>query len=243
MNCDATTGSCLLPDVPASASKSTTPVGDKVIVRYIGDPMCSWCWGISPELERVSRYCNQKMIGFTITMGGLRAGGGDAWVSAFKDFLRREWTHIAKVTGQPFGLSLLNAEQFDYDTEPACRAVVLADEMLAQQGHLSSATLSFFAAVQRKFYVDGADPKEVSFYRSICTEASISFDEFEARFSTAAARQAVQQQFSQCKKWGVRSFPTLLLELDGEIKPLSSGAITATAVIEQIERALAPAQD
>ncbi|HCD2732939.1 TPA: protein-disulfide isomerase, partial [Pseudomonas aeruginosa] len=159
------------------------------------------------------------------------------------EFLRREWTHIAKVTGQPFGFSLLSAKHFDYDTEPACRAVVVAEQMLDQKRPVASATLAFFSAVQRKFYVEGEDPKNVDFYRSICEDASLSFEDFRAHFATAAARQAVYRQFAQCGEWGVRAFPTLLLDLAGDLKQLSSGATTAASVIERIEHLLGARTD
>jgi putative protein-disulfide isomerase len=238
MNCDPVTGSCQISDSQASHAHTASNFSGEVTVRYIGDPMCSWCWGISPVLEEIAQFCDQKKIGFTLTMGGLRAGGGDAWVPAFQEFLRREWAHIAKVTGQPFGFSLLTAKHFDYDTEPACRAVVIAEQLSAQQGPVAHASFAFFAAVQRKFYVEGADPKDVNFYRSICEEASISFEEFRSRFTTAAAQRAVYQQFAQCQEWGVRSFPTLLLEVDGDLKKLSSGTTTAAAAIERIDHVL-----
>lgn len=238
IHCDPVSGSCQLPDARPTAPPMTRHFSGEVTVRYVGDPMCSWCWGISPVLEEIAQYCEQKQIGFTLTMGGLRAGGGDAWVPAFQEFLRREWTHIAKVTGQPFGVSLLAAKHFDYDTEPACRAVVIAEQMLTQQGPVAHATFAFFAAVQRKFYVEGADPKDVNFYRSICEQASISFEEFRSRFTTVAAQQAVYQHFAQCQQWGVRAFPTLLLEIDGDLKKLSSGATSAATTIERIEHLL-----
>lgn len=87
MQCDPTTGSCLLPDEPSDAQRQPTTPSD-VVIRYVGDPMCSWCWGISPVVKKLAEYCEQHGLSFVMTMGGLRAGGGDAWNSAFKDFLR-----------------------------------------------------------------------------------------------------------------------------------------------------------
>lgn len=238
MNCDPVSGSCQVTNPGPSSPPVAGHLARGVKVIYIGDPMCSWCWGISPVLEELAQYCEQQQIGFTLVMGGLRAGGGAPWVAQFQAFLRQEWAHVAEVTGQPFGFSLLTAKHFDYDTEPACRAVVIAEQMLTQQGPVASATLTFFSAVQRKFYVEGADPKDVSFYRSICEDASLSFEAFGSRFTTAAAKTAVYQQFAECRAWGVRSFPTLLLEVEGDLKQLSSGATTAAATIERIEQVL-----
>lgn len=86
--------------------------------------MCSWCWGISPQLNALQRYAQQAGIPFTVIMGGLRPGGGDEWNIEFTDFLEHHWVEVNKRSGQPFGFDLLKQENFVYDTEPACRAVV-----------------------------------------------------------------------------------------------------------------------
>jgi len=239
MKCDPVTGACLLPDLdkPVDAAAPATRHG--LAVRYIGDPMCSWCWGISPTVGAVEAFCEAQGIEFSITMGGLRAGGGDPWNAAFKDFLRNEWRHIAQATGQPFGFTLLEAPQFDYDTEPACRAVATV-KLLQARNHLPNSTsLKFFSAVQRKFYVEGQDPKVADFYASICAGLTLDFDEFRAVFDSPEALQAVQQEFVRCRQWGVRSFPTLLLERNGETEPLAVGFATAEQVLSRLRQEIA----
>ncbi len=149
--CDPVTGVCLLPeqDNPVDSAAPTARHG--WAVHYIGDPMCSWCWGISPTVSAVEAFCEAEGIEFSVTMGGLRVGGGDPWNEAFKGFLRNEWRHIAQTTGQPFGFTLLEAPHFDYDTEPSCRAVATV-KLLQFRDHLPNSTvLKFFSAVQHKF--------------------------------------------------------------------------------------------
>lgn len=201
--------------------------------------MCSWCWGISPTVGAVEAFCQAEGVEFSITMGGLRSGGGDLWNTEFKDFLRSEWRRIADTTGQPFGFSLLETPHFEYDTEPACRAVVTAKVLQARHHLASSTALKFFTAVQRKFYVEGQDPKLPDFYASICAELAIDFDEFCAAFDSSQAMQAVQQDFMLCRKWGVRSFPTLLLERPGETQQLAKGYVTTEQVLARLRQELA----
>jgi len=201
--------------------------------------MCSWCWGISPTVNAVEAFCEAEGVEFSITMGGLRAGGGDPWSPAFKDFLRNEWRHIAQTTGQPFSFALLEAPHFDYDTEPACRAVAVV-KLLQARDHLPSSTaLKFFSAVQRKFYAEGQDPKLVDFYASVCASLALDFEHFRAVFESPAAAQAVQEEFARCRRWGVRSFPTLLLEQDGVAAPLAVGFVTAAQVLARLRQAIA----
>ncbi len=239
MECDPVTGACLLPDLDNSADSAASAARQSWAVRYIGDPMCSWCWGISPTVEAVEAFCAAEGIAFSITMGGLRPGGGDPWNAAFKDFLRKEWRHIAQVTGQPFGFALLEAAHFDYDTEPACRAVATA-KLLQTRNQLPDTTaLKFFSAVQHKFYVEGQDTKVVDFYASICASLALDFDEFRTLFDSPEARQAVQQEFVRCRQWGVRSFPTLLLEHDGQTEPLAVGYVTAEQIFSRLRQEIA----
>ncbi len=43
-----------------------------------------------------------------------------------KNFLKGHWEHVTQASGQPFGYKLMEREDFNYDTEPSCRAVVAA---------------------------------------------------------------------------------------------------------------------
>jgi putative protein-disulfide isomerase len=239
MKCDPDTGVCLLPELDQPADALAPVARHAWAVRYIGDPMCSWCWGISPTVGAVAAFCAAEGIEFSITMGGLRAGGGDPWNAVLKDFLRNEWRHIAQTTGQPFGFTLLEAAHFDYDTEPACRAVATVKLLQARNDLPSATTLNFFSAVQRKFYVEGHDPKMADFYASICASLSLDFAEFRGLFDSSEARQAVQQEFVRCRQWGVRSFPALLLERHGETSPLAVGFVTAEQVLSRLRQEIA----
>lgn len=236
LTCDPVTGVCLLPehDNPVDSAAPTARQG--WAVHYIGDPMCSWCWGISPAVNAVEAFCAAQGIEFSMTMGGLRAGGGDPWNDTFKGFLRNEWRHIGQVTGQPFGFRLLAAASFDYDTEPACRAVATVKLLQARNHFPISTVLKFFSAIQYKFYAEGQDPKEVGFYASICASLALDFAAFRALFDSPAARQAVQEEFVRCRQWGVRSFPTLLLECTGKIEPLAEGFVTAEQILSRLQQ-------
>lgn len=153
LNCDANTGACSLPPLPDAASQPAPVRAHAPTVRYVGDPMCSWCWGVSPALKELAAYCAARQVNFSVHVGGLRAGGGDEWNAAFKAFLRHEWETITQVTGQPFGFSVLDKVEFNYDTEPACRAVVAMQHLLLEKKQVehSQAVLDFFSGIQKQF--------------------------------------------------------------------------------------------
>ena len=235
LDCDADTRACSLPEL-ANKTVQPAPVQSQApTVRYVGDPMCSWCWGVSPALKELAAYCAAKQINFSVHVGGLRAGGGGEWNAAFKSFLRHEWETITQVTGQTFGFSVLDKVEFNYDTEPACRAVVAMGHLLEKRGDSSQVILAFFSAIQKQFYVDGADPKQPEFYRGLCAQFGVAYEDFLQMFSSAWVKEQTIEEFQRCRSWGVRSFPTILLELDGQITLLAAGRTTRNALIEKLE--------
>ena len=234
MECDPVTGACLLPDT--QMHRLDAAANDRAQVSYIGDPMCSWCWGMSPVIEALALQCAEQGLAFRLVMGGLRAGGGDAWNAGFRSFLRQEWTHIAAQTGQPFGFRLLERSAFSYDTEPACRAVVTARAQFGQTQDAICRELTFFAAIQRKFYVEGDDPKEPSFYRDICRATGIEPEQFETAIASAEAVAATQREFRLARQLGVRGFPTVMLQTATGLHEISVGYVTLSALTERISK-------
>jgi len=51
---------------------ATISAQDKSII-YIGDPMCSWCYGFGPEISKIKAEFPE--VDFQIVMGGLRPYG------------------------------------------------------------------------------------------------------------------------------------------------------------------------
>ncbi len=43
---------------------------NEIELIYVGDPMCSWCWGIAPQLDTLVR--THPDIPLRIVVGGLR---------------------------------------------------------------------------------------------------------------------------------------------------------------------------
>lgn len=230
--CDPETGACLLPG--AGPTSLDAAASDRPQVFYIGDPMCSWCWGMAPVIEGLAALCADQGLGFRLVMGGLRAGGGDPWNAAFRGFLRQEWTHIAAQTGQPFGFDLLERAAFSYDTEPACRAVVTARAYFGNGPDASRRELAFFSSAQRKFYVAGEDPKEPAFYRDICAATGIDPALFEQSFASPEAAAATQQEFRFARQLGVRGFPTVLLQTATGVHEISVGYAPLATVTERL---------
>lgn len=235
--CDPLTGVCSLPDAADDAA-AQAKVEMKGVIHYVGDPMCSWCWGISPAVHAAQAYAAQVGLGFEMTMGGLRVGGGDPWNDEFKAFLRTEWHNIHVKTGQPMSYKILDKASFNYDTEPPSRAFAIAQAMNSAGKLSSQKLLDFYTAIQRTFYVGGLDPKDADFYQAACTEVGLDFDVFAQQFDSAQARDQAAAHFLRARQWGVRSFPTILLQKGGQLKQIAAGYVTAQALTNRLDAEL-----
>jgi len=226
--CDPETGECS--PVPLEGLEdSNKQENTNLQIIYVGDPMCSWCWGIAPALKELRNHYRKEDIDFNIVVGGLRPGGGEAWDDRMKAFLQHHWEEVNKRSGQPFGYALFDKDEFNYDTEPPCRAAVVARSLVGDK------ELEFFSAIKKKFYVDSENPGEVVFYKSICEEFDIDFDEFRKRFESDEYKQATHQEFVLNRNWGVTGYPCVILKKDEQLFAVAQGFSTFDEMKSRIE--------
>ena len=100
---------------------------DKEII-YVGDPMCSWCWGFSPVLKQIQQDYS-KDAPLRLIVGGLHAFDTDPMNDQYKATIKHHWEQVAEASGQPFNYAFFEREGFVLDTEPACRATVVVRNM------------------------------------------------------------------------------------------------------------------
>ena len=193
--------------------------------------MCSWCYGFSPELEKLMMHYKDRLR-FSIIMGGLRPDGME-WTVEIKDFLRHHWEEVAEKTGQPFNFDLLKKKEFNYNTEPACRSVVVARDLAPEK------TFRFFKSVQRHFYFLNDDPTDIRFYRPVCDNLGIDKNIFEKKFLSKKYKNKTLADFAHSRQPGIRGFPSLVLWTGGEeIRLVTHGYATFDKMKDTVEKLL-----
>ncbi|MEP0043334.1 MAG: DsbA family protein [Reichenbachiella sp.] len=213
LNCED--GACEVPEV----DMKNEPMGsqdniDKLI--YIGDPMCSWCWGITNHLERLKdEYADQ--FDFELLLGGLRPGGGEEWTEDFRNMIRTHWEHVQEASGQPFDFDFFERDQFNYDTEPSARAVRVVRDLD------SSKEWDFYKRLQKAFYAENMDVHDLKTYEKLCEELDLNYTAFEALFLSSGYKQLVYQDFAKAQQMGVRGFPAVVLKRGEQYYAVSMG--------------------
>ena len=198
---------------------------------YVGDPMCSWCYGFAPELAETVRHFEGK-VDIELVMGGLRPYY-DKKMIEMKDFLSHHWEEVNKASGQKFSYGILDRTDLAYDTEPPARAVVVVRSMDPSKEY------AFFSAVQIAFYYDNLDMNTKESYHAILKELGLSTADFDAKFGSQEMKNAIKQDFARASSLGVSSFPTLLIQRAGETpKVAARGYLKSEALISKLSRQL-----
>ena len=201
---------------------------------YIGDPMCSWCYGMSDILKDTQEYCAKNGIKFQTIVAGLRASGQVLWDKRFKGFLKHEWTNISNKTGKKFSFEILDLLNFDYDTTPACKAVLISKILSFNN---SKIVLEFFSKIQEKFYANSQDTKKLEFYKEICEDLSLDFEEFSKLFKDKSLDKKLHNEFIFGRNLS-SSFPSLILVNKKQKVNISIGYSSLEDVISRINKNL-----
>ena len=183
---------------------------------YIGDPMCSWCYGMSDILKDTQEYCAKNGIKFQTIVAGLRASGQVLWDKRFKGFLKHEWTNISNKTGKKFSFEILDLLNFDNN---------------------SKIVLEFFSKIQEKFYANSQDTKKLDFYKLICEDLSLDFEEFSKLFEDKSLDKKLQNEFIFGRNLS-SSFPSLILVNKKQKVNISIGYSSLEDVISRINKNL-----
>jgi putative protein-disulfide isomerase len=193
---------------------------------YVGDPMCSWCWGFSPALEQMgTRYA----IGMRVVMGGLRTGAQAQPMDAeARRQLADYWRGVEARTGQPFTTAALERGDWSYDTEPSCRAVVAMRELAPDE------TLRWVARLHRAFYVEGVDITDLAVFSDLVDGFDVDLDRFTEMLTDQAIIEQTRQDFAEAQRFGASGFPTVLFRDGNEVGVVTRGFVPW----EQLEPAL-----
>lgn len=199
---------------------------DKLI--YVGDPMCSWCYGFAPELEKIVELYDGK-VEVELVTGGLRPYF-DKPISEMKGFLAEHWEDVHKASGQPFKYGILDRSDLVYDTEPSCRAVVVFRAMAPDK------EFEFFKLAQEAFYFHNKEMHKVETYAEIAETLGLDKEKFTELFHSDQYKAAVKKDFERAAALGVQGFPTMLFIKDGQQHVLSRGYTQQAKISGAVER-------
>ena len=198
---------------------------EKAKLIYVGDPMCSWCYGFSPEFSKASTSLDDK-VNFEMIMGGLRPYNTQQ-MPELADFLKEHWQHVEERSGQPFNTEVLS-KPWKYDTEPPSRAVIVVRDMAPDK------ELDFFKAIQKTFYQDNQNTNLTATYSALAAAMGLDKGQFEVLFESQQYKEKTRQDFEKAAEMGIRGFPSVVVEYNGRLHLIANGYAPATQIIDSV---------
>jgi putative protein-disulfide isomerase len=204
---------------------------------YVGDPMCSWCYGFGVPLHQLLEQL--PGVPLAVVLGGLRAFNQEVMPETLKSTLHHHWREVTKRSGKPFGTGQFDREGFIYDTEPACRAVVTI------RAHAAEHTLAMYHAIQHAFYAIGRDITQTSVLADVWQElvdskilGNVEFSSrgFIEAFESDSIKTQTRNDFAMVQQWGIRGFPALIAVVNGEAQLVSNGYMEADEMLQRVQQ-------
>lgn len=210
---------------------------DRLHLIYFADPMCSWCYGFSPVVTALRQRFGDALPVHPV-MGGLRAGASEPMGPEDMAAIRGHWEHVFELTGQPFDWGFFDRESFVYDTEPACRAVVV----LRQHG--PDTALAALSRIHEAFYAENRDVTNGEVLADIAAGLGVDRETFLTAWHSAEAKERAKQDFALTQGSGVQGFPTLIAgRTDGDSYSLITHGYQGQEAVMQIVEQWMSAQE
>lgn len=211
----------------------------KTIVTYLFDPLCGWCYGASPVIQRLGRHGN---IHLELAPTGLFAGaGGRSLDASFADYAWSNDTRIEKLTGQRF----TEAYRTQVLRRPGGRFDSAATTLALTAVALSEAEreLDTLKLLQEARYVDGLDTSATPVVDRLLREAGLlaAADRLAAGDAQLLAANDSRMRKAQglMRSLGAQGVPALVVT-DGQGSRLLRGEVLygdADRLLDQIASA------
>jgi len=182
---------------------------------YVGDAMCSWCWGFVPTIDALAEHYSFAM---RLINGGLRPGpGAQVLDDRLRSYLIHHWDQVAAASGQPFNEKALAGDGWVYDTEYPARAAVTMRALAPDH------EFAWFKRLQRAFYSEAVDITDGAVYPGLLADFPVDVDDFLTQLDDEKSRLAAWEDFEEARSLQATGFPTLLLRTGSEMATVTRG--------------------
>lgn len=198
---------------------------------YVVDPMCSWCYGFAPVIKRIVAEQEENMQ-FKLVMGGLRPGTELPLDEQMKESIKHHWQDVEKISNQPINYSFFEREDFVYDTEPGCRAVVTIRYLKPES------EFEMLEEIQSAFYSKNQDVTNPEVLAAIAGKFDVEAEAFLEKFNSEEMKEKTQQDFIIARHLQANAFPSLYLLNGTSVHLLSRGYRTYDGMAAHLRNAL-----
>jgi len=198
---------------------------------YVHDPMCSWCWAFRPTLTKLLAALPAH-IKVQYLVGGLAPDSDEPMDEATQAMIQKHWRTIEKkVPSTKFNFDFWTNNTPRRSTYPACRAVLTAQAQGANKENKEDAMI---LAIQQAYYLHAKNPSDDDTLIHCAKSIGLDTAQFQQDLHAKYTQQQLQHDIQQAQSMGVYSFPSLVLEENGQFKSIAIDYSNAFNVLKQL---------
>ena len=195
------------------------------IILIVTDPLCSWCWGMTPAVDAV-RAQRPAGIELDLILGGINLDSTQVVGSYGRRLMQKLWKEVADTTGQT--PAALQAEDYIHNSLPVCLAVEAVRQILGFP------PFDFLHDLQRRFFTLGENITDSSWLRSVVQDHGLDVMAFDRLMIDPSTPARVQFQFGMAHAFGTHALPSVLVRRGAQTHLLAGGYIDADGLMALI---------
>ncbi len=178
-------------------------------ILYFWDAYCGWCYGFNKLFTEF--YKNHTDTEIEIVSGGLYILENSNKISEYT-FKNEEIVEMYKVEfGEAYNKVVEEGELVLNSVQPAI-ALNTVKKLIP-----NSKLLDFAYDMQKKFFIEGKSLSEVGTYLELCEKYDLDYSDLALKLTIAFKdTNPIQQDFLKTLNLGIESYPTAVIEKNGE---------------------------
>ena len=199
-----------------------------MMLFYIHDPMCSWCYAFDATLKQIEILLPGS-IGLKKIVGGLAPDTDIPMPEQLRCSIQSTWKQIEKTVPHiHFNFEFWNKNQPFRSTYPSCRAVLAAKKQSPDFEN------KMIQQIQWAYYENAENPSLDETLMYCAKRAGLNMELFIKDYSGQMIEDELQNEIQFTRELGVSSYPSLRLEIDKQIVPISIDYKNSQSILKQI---------
>ena len=175
-------------------------------VRFVTDPMCSWCWGTTPHFEAAMQALEGR-VAFDIVLGGINVHSTKPVGAYGRERLNTLWDEVTAVTGQVFSHQLPAGTVYN-SLLPCLAAEAMRDARDAPP-------FGYTHRLQQRFFAEGVNVNDLETLLATAEEFDVPRARLRPLMDSEAVRQRTRWGFETARQYGTNALPSVLVSPEG----------------------------
>jgi len=196
------------------------------ILYYVIDPMCSWCYGLSPVWQKLLKNLPED-LNVVYVQGGLASHSQELMSQDMQIMLENTWKQIHEKVGIEFNFDFWKNCKPRRSTYLSCQAAIAA--------RLQDKEYEMISAIQEQYYLNAKNPSNRDTLEMAAKNINLDIEKFNEDLESQKVIDIFGNDLKLRDRLHVNSFPSLVLKYKNNYFPIQLDFKNEEMMLAQIE--------